>query len=273
MLGTVVAVVTLVLGGCGGSEDAESADYAVDLMRQRLDVAGGSTAHDSLLGALPNTVYRGADGTSAPVSVSVVLGRVQRAEAGRAFVADDVGEAERVSDAAFDDPAAEWVTVHTRFAQDEVVVGTDLAEDGSLTLAIAAAPGIDPATFGESLYALGTVVVFIDRDSPVFDYEQGLLSIAGDGAMVADGDEEGNMMLPFVEPLRHERGSEWRRSRHRRRAHLPRQQERFNVCWVTNGSRQGRPSRTWVRFPRSRRPIDHLVGRSRPSLDSSGRYR
>jgi hypothetical protein len=67
-----------------------------------------------------------------------------------------------------------------------------------LTLGFAVGTQIDATRFGESLHALGDVLVFVTEDSPVFAYEPGLLSVAEDGALVAIIDESGVLALPFV---------------------------------------------------------------------------
>lgn len=217
-LSAPVVVLALLLQGCGSTEGpdsvdsdetessnsdgTESADYVIDLMRQRAESFDGSSAYDSLVGALPLVTYRGADGVVGRVSSSVVLGRFESADAGLGFIATVESETEAVTEVAFDDPAAQWRTIHARFTQTEVVAGADLASDGSLTLGFAVGTQIDAARFGESLHALGDVLVFVTEDSPVFAYEPGLLSVAGDGALVAVIDESGDLALPFVTPFR-----------------------------------------------------------------------
>ena len=219
---SAAVVLVLVLQGCGGTEGpdsvdsaetepsdsdgTESADYVIDLMRQRAESSDGSSrpAYDSLAGALPLVTYRGADGVVGRVSSSVVLGRFESADAGLGFIASVHSDTEVVSEVAFDDPAAQWRTIHARFTQTEVLAGADLADDGSLTLGFAVGTQTDATRFGESLHALGDVLVFVTDDSPVFDYEPGLPSVAVDGALVATIDESGDLALPFVTPARAE---------------------------------------------------------------------
>jgi hypothetical protein len=216
-LSAAVVVLAFLLQGCGStggadsvdsdetessdSDGTESADYVIDLMRQRAESGDGVSAYDSLAGALPTVTYRNADGVVGRVSSSVVLGRFDSADAGLGFVTNDEDMTEEV---AFDDPEAQWRTVHARFRQTEVVAGADLASDGSLTLGFAVDPRTDAARFGESVRALGDVLVFVTGDSPVFAYEPGLLSVAEDGVMVAVLDESGDLALPFATPLRAE---------------------------------------------------------------------
>ncbi len=192
-------VLALVVAGCGGgggpgSSGAESADYVIDLMRQRASVDGVS-AYDSLAGALPSVTYRTADGVSERASSSVVLGRFESADGGRGFI--EGGEPDDVIEVAFDDPSAQWRTIHARFRQTEVVAGDDLAVDGSLTLGFAVGTRVDARRFGESLHALGDVLVFVRNDSPVFAYEPGLVSVAENGMLVATVDESGGLALPL----------------------------------------------------------------------------
>jgi hypothetical protein len=219
-LSAPVVVLALLLQGCGSTEGpdfvdsdetessdsdgTESADYVIDLMRQRAESFDGSSAYDSLVGALPLVTYRGTDGVVGRVSSSVVLGRFEAADAGLGFIANVESETEVVTEVEFDDPAAQWRTIHARFTQTEVVAGADLASDGSLTLGFAVGTQTDVTRFGESLHALGDVLVFVTEDSPVFDYEPGLLSVGEDGALVAIIDESGDLALPFVTPARAE---------------------------------------------------------------------
>ena len=211
---SAAVVLALLLQGCGSTEGpdsvdsaetessdsdgTESADYVIDLMRQGAESFDGSSAYESLVGALPLVTYRGADGVVGRVSSSVVLGRFESADAGLGFIANVESDTEEVTEVAFDDPSAQWRTIHARFRQTEVVAGADLAGDGSLTLGFAVGTQIDATTFGESLHALGDVLVFVTEDSPVFAYEPGLLSVAEDGALVAIIDESGVLALPFV---------------------------------------------------------------------------
>ena len=213
-----VVMFALLLVGCGStggtdaagsqetessvSDDAVPAEYVIDLMRQRAESTDGVSAYDSLAGALPTVTYRSADGVVGRASRSVVIGRFESADAGRGFIEDT--EPEGVTEVAFDDPAAQWRTVHARFRQAEVVAGPDLARDGSLTVGFAVGSRIDATKFGESLHALGNVLVFVQEDSPVFAYQSGLLSVTEDGMLVAVIDESGDLSLPFVTPSRAE---------------------------------------------------------------------
>jgi hypothetical protein len=217
-LGAAVVVLALLVQGCGrtggtdpvGSDETESsvsdgtesAEYVIDLMRQRAESIDAVSAYDSLAGALPTVTYRSADGVVGRASSSVVLGRFESADAGLGFIEET--EPEGVTEVAFDDPAAQWRTIHARFRQTEVVAGPDLARDGSLTLGFAVGNRIDATRFGESLHALGNVLVFVREDSPVFAYEPGLLSVTEEGMLVAVIDESGDLSLPFVTPIRAE---------------------------------------------------------------------
>lgn len=213
---SAAVVLVLVLQGCGGTEgpdsvdsaetepsDAdgtESADYVIDLMRQRAESSDGSSrpAYDSLAGALPFVTYRGADGVVGRVSSSVVLGRFESADAGLGFIASVHSDTEGSprSRSTIQPPNGARSTPGSH--KTEVLAGADLADDGSLTLGFAVGTQTDATRFGESLHALGDVLVFVTDDSPVFDYEPGLPSVAVDGALVATIDESGDLALPFV---------------------------------------------------------------------------
>ncbi len=181
-------------GGGSGSGGAESADYAIDLMSQRAE-GDGVVAYDALPGALPSVSHWMADGVSGRASSSVVLGRFESAAEGRGFI--EGGEPDDVTDVPFDDPSAGWRTIRARFRQTEVVAGDDLAVDGRLTLGFAVGSRVAAKRFGESLRALGDVLVFVRTDSPVFASEPGHLSVAEDGKLVTTVDESGDLALPF----------------------------------------------------------------------------
>lgn len=215
--GLIAAIVAVaLLQGCGGTGDpgsvdpgektssdsdgTESADYVIDVMRQRAQTGGSVSAYDSLAGALPTVAYRSVDGGLGRASSSVVIGRFESANAGRGFI-DEI-ESDGVTEVAFDDPAAHWRTIHARFTQTEVLAGADHASNRSMILGFAVGTAIDASRFGESLHALGDVLVFVRDDSPVFDYDPGLLSVAENGMLVAVIDESGGLDLPFASPSR-----------------------------------------------------------------------
>jgi len=198
-LSVTVMVLALGVAGCGsggpGSGGAESADYVIALMRQRAETGDGVSAYDSLAGALPSVTYRTPDGGRDRASSSVVLGRFESADRGRGFV--DGAEPDEVTEVAFDDPSARWRTIHARFKPTEVVAGDGPAAGGTLTLGFAVGPRVDARRFGESLHALGDVLVYVTDDSPVFAYQPGLSSVTEDGLLVATVDGTGKLALPF----------------------------------------------------------------------------
>lgn len=179
-----------------------SPDYAVEIIRSRLammDTPAFSSL--SLVGFLPNITYRGLDGRTDTASRTVVLGEFERAEPGRGLLAVDENLELRSTEVAFDDPSATSVTVHVHFTQDEVLAGEDLSEDGALTLPMVAPAGTDAAAFGESLRALGPVVVFVDDAAglgPATDSSP-RYRVAGMDGLVATVGPEGNLAMPFFD--------------------------------------------------------------------------
>jgi hypothetical protein len=166
--------------------------------------AAGSRVIDpeSLVEYLPNTTYRVRNGALVTLSDAVVVGRVTGVSPGRGFYAPEEDEASTV-EVPFDDPRAMWRTIHAQVAVTEVV-GGQLSED-TIVVGLGWGTQMPLEVAAQGLPALGDVVLFLETSSPVFDYDPGLLSIAEDGAMLAEVELGGRLMLPAIEPERAER--------------------------------------------------------------------
>jgi hypothetical protein len=147
----------------------------------------------TLAEALPNVVYTHGDGSTTKESDLVVVGRITSVTKGRGFrIQGSDGPAGKAI--AYDDPGAQWYTVHATVAV-ESAIGTDKPD--TVTLAF---PGPTPDQFdvmAAGLKALGRLVLFLEDDRPLIDYDQSLYAIAGD-TLVATAADDGSLAMPFT---------------------------------------------------------------------------
>jgi hypothetical protein len=153
-----------------------------------------------LIDYLPNVSTEGAP--EVPVLDTVVVGEVVDAEEGTAFKLPEGEPPEGApndgqTEVPFDSDEADWQTIHAtvKVSQD---LGEDPQESDFVTVGFAIDPSIDAALFMEGLRSLGPAVFFASSDNAVFDYDETVNGVDGQGTMVATVGQDGTLALPFM---------------------------------------------------------------------------
>ncbi|MGH9021569.1 MAG: hypothetical protein ACRDV9_00455 [Acidimicrobiia bacterium] len=131
--------------------------------------------------------------TAAPITDQVIVGRIAEVTRGVGR-APDGGDGKQVD---FDDPKAISKTVHLTIAQEQTWPAASQRDNLEVGFAIGGKSDFEMTRAG--LKALGRVVLFLHRGSPVFDYKENLLGIHWNGGMIATISDNGALALPFLE--------------------------------------------------------------------------
>lgn len=170
--------------------------YVVDEMRSRDDIADRQVSYSSYWHLLPNVSIRRADGTVAPVANRLVVGTIAGVSEGRAFKAGGQGESQ--TQVGFDDPAAQWRTVHMTVIVDENLgVEQATGERPIVDVGLAISGGSDPYRIMSGLKGAGRVALPLIEHSPVFADDPEIFAIVEDGMLLARIDASGTLSLPF----------------------------------------------------------------------------
>ncbi|SOC49224.1 hypothetical protein SAMN05660748_1943 [Blastococcus aggregatus] len=165
---------------------------------------GGSRAiaPASLVEFLPTITYLIRNGSTTSLSDAVVVGHVTSVGPGRAFYVPEDDDTASI-EVPFDDPRAMWRTVHAEVAVTEVLAGE--VPGNTVTFGLSLSPQTPVEVPVNGLPALGDLVLFLNADSGVFDYEPGIWSIVFDGEVLAEIADDGRLSLPAAEPYFAER--------------------------------------------------------------------
>jgi hypothetical protein len=218
VVGCVLAVAVAVGGvtaldgarGGGPAQDGRAAgtvavvDTEAAAARFRESIGGGgagstSIAPESLIEYLPNTRYRGTDGSSTTLSDAVIVGHVTSVRPGRGFYSpadDDTATLE----VPFDDRRAMWRTAHAEVTVTEVLAGQVTEKEIVVGYVLATSAPFDVLAAG--FPALGDLVFFLDSPSPEYRFEPDTWRIAGNGTLLAEVEDGGRLTLPAVEAYR-----------------------------------------------------------------------
>jgi hypothetical protein len=185
---------------CG--EGASDADYALNALRTRAGSASGGFVAESLSDFLPNALHE-SDGDPRPIFDRVVVGEIVEASNGVGFSLpaspeQESGPNDGQTQVPFDSAEADWQTVHA-----EIAVETDLADPGgspptSVVAGFVIDPCLDETRFRNGLMSLGPAVYFLSSESAVFDYDDGVSGVGGNGTLVATIDGTEALALPML---------------------------------------------------------------------------
>ena len=140
--------------------------------------------YETLDEVLPNVVYRRPDGRGAALSSSAVVGRIAGVDRGRAFVNGSPESAE----VPFDDPDADWRTMHLRV---DVERTERLMGDIPAGVAVVSESGIARAEQLNRLEQAGVAAVLVGETlMRSTDPEAALRTLLGDRAERAPGRSE-----------------------------------------------------------------------------------
>ncbi len=156
----------------------------------------------SLVEFLPTITYRIRNGSTTTLSDAVVVGHVTGVSPGRAHDWPEDIEPDRI-EVPFDDPRAMARTVHAEVAVSEVLAGE--VREETIVVGFAFGPSTPFDVIAAGLPALGELVLFLDADSGVYDYEPDIWSVVFDGEVLAEVGDDGRLTLPAAEPYFAER--------------------------------------------------------------------
>ncbi|MBN1094099.1 hypothetical protein JKP75_16990 [Blastococcus sp. TML/M2B] len=189
-----------VADGSGAAQAVVDPEAAAQQYRELLGTTGSAASRAigpaSLVEFLPTITYAVRNGNTTTLSDSVVVGHVTDVRPGRAFYVpedDDTASTE----VPFDDPRAQWRTVHAEVAVTEVLAGQ--VPPDPLVVGLALNPRTPVEVVADGLPALGDLVLFLDADAGVFDDDPGIWSIAFDGEVLAEVGDDGRLSLPAAE--------------------------------------------------------------------------
>lgn len=188
------------LTGCGREEDpvADPAarEYAVEHLADRVamisSVPSWSRSIDEML---PNVGFS-VDGAD-PVSLvdSVVVGEINDAAPGRSQVMLEEPDGP-LAMVEFENPQAMVRTVHLSVDVAEEL-GSSVADD-RITVGLAIGANVDPEMVMRGLESMGPVLLFLRDDSAVFDYDDSLYSIGGNGTFLGVIGDGGEVDFPII---------------------------------------------------------------------------
>ena len=196
------------LTGCGSTDSStddgpsapDAVAYVIETQKTRGERVDMVWISKRLVDYLPNVSVEGAPAVA--VLDTVVVGEVVDAEAGAAYKLPEGDPPDRApndgqSEVPFDSVEADWKTIHAT-----VKVSQDLSEAPQesefVTVGFAIAPSIDAALFMDGLHRMGPAVFFASSDNAVFDYDETVSGVAGEGTLVATVGQEGTLALPFI---------------------------------------------------------------------------
>lgn len=179
------------LTGCASSAPEVG---VIDALKARHEGAASITPYRDLTELLDNTTYQA--GSKAPVVLTeaVVRGHISNVTEGKAFTVEG-SDAPGGTLADFDNPNAQWRTFHATLEVAEVISG---AAGKQITVGLAFGPDIKVDTVRTDLTAMKEVVMFLER-SPVFDYDDTIYGVVGNGALIAQLDDQGTLTLPVLD--------------------------------------------------------------------------
>lgn len=146
---------------------------------------------------LPNVHYLYPDGRNRTYTQLAVLGRFTGVEKGKGFTVqgDDAPDGTPVD---FDNDKARWRTVHAHVEVDRAIGGGDAPK--RLTVAFPLYERDKVAEFDAGLRALGTVVLFLQSETALNDYDESLYIVMDHTFVATVGNDAGrSLSLPFLE--------------------------------------------------------------------------
>lgn len=205
--GVGFALITVVMTGAltsacggGGTTSEEASEYLRHHLLARGSAASRNVWYRTIAELLPNARYAAPGQTPRAIIDAAVVGRVVKVSKGYGFSVpgDDAASGKRID---FDNRRARWKTFHLTVAVDRALGrGTDVGERISVGVALDGSANFEKVERGYK--GLGTLVLFLYKGSPVFDYGASLYALVEDGTLVVVVGEDGRFSIPTVEPER-----------------------------------------------------------------------
>lgn len=196
----VVAAVCLFASACGGGADESSDGLAFENIRDGQENMSRIRPYESIEELVSQTVANRSDQRAVDY---VVLGRVVDVERGSSFrwvMDEEIGEAAR-EELAFGSPGAQIDTAHLTVEVSEIIAaGAGVPEPAKLlTVGVAMDADIPFDSIARDFSSLTRTVLFLRAGTPVFDYEDDLLAIVEDGALLATVDDDEILNFPVLD--------------------------------------------------------------------------
>ncbi len=195
-----IAIGAAVAAGCGPDTepgaDLAARDRAIESLAGRLgNTLLAPPLHQSLDELLPNVRFNVDSGSPSSLVDSVVVGEIDDATPGRSqiMLEEPDGPLAMVD---FEDIRAMVRTVHLSVDVDEEI-GSDVVGD-RITVGLVIPAEVDPEVTMRGLESMGPVVLFLRDDSVVFDYDDALYSIVGNGTFLGLIGNSGEIDFPVI---------------------------------------------------------------------------
>lgn len=191
---TAIVVIVITRSPTPGSGEFSDASV-VSHLRARYEASGGSRPFDSLDDLLDNVRFSMPNRATRPLTDAVVVGRVSEVSRGVGFYGDGDDKVLGVrSD--FDDPRVEWRTVHLTVTVERTLSGSN---DDPVTVGVAFGDSISFERIEDDLLESGRLLLFLQKDQPLFEYDPDIYGTILDGALLGLVDPDGSISLPVLE--------------------------------------------------------------------------
>lgn len=191
----VAAIVTAALVSVLTLPSKEPAGNLVSHLRERHEAAGGTQPFDSLDDLLDNVRYSMPGRETGPLTDAVVVGRVQDVVEGKGFYAEG-GDAPSGTETEYNDERVEWRTVHVIVDIERLVSGS---ADKQVAVGFSFGDAISFEQIRSDFMSFERIVLFLQKDQPVFAYDRDVLGTIMDGALLGTVSSDGSIALPVLE--------------------------------------------------------------------------
>lgn len=189
----VAAAVVAGLTACGNGQQGDGETF--DAIKARLESASSAREYDTVGEAVAMT----AAGNRWPPALAVVRGGVTAVQPGVSMSWELTDDGAEKTILPFGDEAAEISTYHLILEVDDIIARGPGAELGStLTLGIALPPDSVNLDQVRADFEQVDDAVFFVADTPVFDYEPGILGISENGTLIGFVND-GAVTYPLLE--------------------------------------------------------------------------
>lgn len=195
----VVAALIALASACTDdrSTSGESARYLQDELRARGGAATRNVWYRTLDELLPNVQFAAPGESPDSITDTAIVGEIVEVTKGRGFVVNGADSTAGMP-VEFDRRDARWKTVHLTVRANQLLAGHGVPS--TIEVGVALDGSVDFNRVAQGFKELGTVVLFLYKNSPVFSYDPRLYSIVEDGTLLVVVDQRtGELSLPGVD--------------------------------------------------------------------------
>lgn len=175
----------------------ESSATVISHLRNRYEAVSGARPFNSLDDLLDNVRYSGPGRETRPMTEAVVVGEVTDVSRGMGFYVEG-NDGPTGIETDFDDARVLWRTVHLTVDVEETLSG---ATQDPVTVGFAFGSAITFEQIQRDFLSYGSVLLFMQRGQPVFDYDENVYGTVMDGALLGLVDSDGSFSLPLLEDM------------------------------------------------------------------------